>query len=226
VDNRARLREFVKRIIDSGVLETKTVERYRARLWAAAERLFNGGRDAAFMATFIRSIDQQLTQAWMEGAASVNVQQDEMTPDDFGILEAIINNETEFINGIADAIQSTKDEGITKEQFDKRFGSRVDTWANRYNETVNRARVQVASKKRFKWVLGKTEEHCDTCARLNGIIAFGYEWESAKVHPQMPPNEVLACGGWKCDCGLEPTDERRTPRALNRITNIVMAARL
>lgn len=201
-------------------LAIKTLEQYRARLWAACVRLFNGGRDAAFEASFIRSIDQQLTKAWDEGAESIGVEPDEYTDADITIRDAIINNETEFINGLMNDIQTAKDSGMAREDFDKQFGSRADLWANRWTETVNRARMQMGSKQRFTWRLGSTEEHCDTCSRLNGITAFGYEWDEARIQPQAPPNSALTCSGWRCDCSLEPTTRRRTGRALDRLIEI------
>jgi len=212
----------------------KTYDQYRRRLWDAAVRLFNGGRDASFQSTFVRTIDVELTKAWEEGAKDAGVDRDEMTSDDFARLEQIINNETEFIKGIASAIQSAKDEGKTLEQFTSQFGARVDLWANRYNETVSRARTHFGSKLKFIWRLGRTEKHCPFCNALNGIVAYGYEWDEAQAFPQNPPNPALTgekngekgCEGWACDCSRDITTARRTPRAFDKITNIVTANHL
>jgi len=89
-----------------GRLPYKSYDQYRARLWGAMLRLYNGGRDASFLATFARSIDQQLTQAWNNGADEVGVAPDEMTLADIEILNAIIANENDFIARIAGEIQS------------------------------------------------------------------------------------------------------------------------
>ena len=226
--NRERLRSIVKMIVvrAEDILARKTYAQYRARLWNAISRLYDGGRDAALVSTFVRAIDSQLTEAWNKGAADVGVQPDEMTQDDFVILEAIINNETEFIQRLAESVVNAREMEMTREDFDKQYQARVDLWANRYNETVNRARMQFGSKERFEWTLGATEEHCTSCAALNGIVAFGREWESARMHPQMPPNDLLECGGWRCDCQLKPTKKRRTSRALDRITEIALVGRV
>lgn len=222
IDARANLIAVISRVVPAleEYAAEKTLAAYRARLWSAMLRLFAGGRDAAFEATFIRAIDQQLTEAWNKGGREVGVDPDEMTKDDIAILEAIINNETEFINRLAGDIDAARTAGMTREQFDRQFGARVDLWANRYTETINRARVQMGSKARLEWVVGGTEEHCETCPKLNGIVAFGYEWEEARLHPQMPPNDGLGCGGWHCDCRLLPTKKRRTARALDRLISI------
>lgn len=202
--------------------DMKSYEAYRSKLGAAMQRLYHGGRDANFIGTWVRNIDKYLGEAWNKGALEVGVEPSEMTNDDRAILNSIINNESDFIMRIAGEISQAHDDGMEQAQFDKQYGARLDLWANRYNETVNRARMQFGAKVRLKWELGPTEEHCSTCPKLNGIIAFGHEWESARVHPQMPPNEQLECGGWRCLCKLTPTTERRTARALDKIMTIVL----
>ena len=78
-------------------------------------------------------------------------------------------------------------------------------------------------KQRMKWELGETEEHCETCAALNGIVAFAREWETLGVHPQDAPNNKLECGGWQCGCTLTPTSQRRTSDAYGRIEEALLA---
>lgn len=211
-------------------IERKTYEQYRSRLWRAALRLFNGGADGNFMASFARSVDQQLTEAWNKGAAEVGVMPDEMTNDDVNILRSIIVNELHFIERIAIEIQADAAMGLTREQFESRYGSRISLWANRYTETLNRARMVFGQKQRFEWVEGGTLDKCPFCLALNGIVAFGYEWEQARAHPQMPPNRALTgemngrkgCKGWGCECEFKKTTKRRTARAFDRITEIVL----
>lgn len=221
-DTRANLRAVLALAVKA--MAIKTYDRYRSRLWGAMQRLWNGGRDANFLGSFARSIDQQLTEAWNKGADSVGVAPDEMSQEDTNILDGIIRNENDFIQKLADDIQTLKDGGGTDEQFQSQFGSRVDLWANRYIETENRARMQFGERQRFEWKLGQTEEHCQTCNDLNGIVAFGYEWEEARLHPQMPPNDLLICQGWRCSCVIAPTTKRRTSHALDRLLTIVTSS--
>lgn len=216
-------------------LETvKTINQFRARLWTAALRLYNGGRDAAFQASFVRQIDDQLTEAWTVGAQDVGVERDEMEAEDFNVLELLINNETPFIERLINDIIATREGGMMPDKFNSQFGARVDLWANRYTEVRNRARVHFGQKSRLVWRLGATEEHCPFCSAYEGIIAFGYEWERAQVHPQTPPNPALTgevggekgCQGWRCDCRLEPTTRKRTARAFQRILDAATGTHL
>jgi hypothetical protein len=68
----------------------------------------------------------------------------------------------------------------------------------------------INKKQRLRWKLGKTEDHCLTCSYLDGLVAYAAEWDESGYHPQGAPNEQLQCGGWQCDCSLEPTDSPRT----------------
>lgn len=208
------------------VMEKKTAEQFLSRLWGACVRLFNSGNEGNFIASFVRAIDVQLTDAWNKGAESVGITQEDMTAEDFQVLSSIIDNESSFIEGLATDILQAKQEGITRQEFETQFSSRVDIWANRYNETENRAKMHFGGKTRLEWVLGATEKHCTTCAALNGIVAFAQEWEESQVQPQAPPNHALECGGWKCDCSLVPTDKRRSANALSRIMDIATAGNL
>lgn len=225
-----QLRETVVKTLTLALRQAaalKSYEQYRARLWGAMVRLYEGGRDGNFMASFARSIDEQLTRAWNAGADDVGVSPDEMTAEDMVILGAIIDNENNFIDGVMGEIDAARaDPEYTREQFDKQWGARCDLWANRWSETVNRARMHFGSKTRLEWRLGATEQHCDTCSRLNGIVAFGYEWDEARIQPQAPPNAMLTCSGWRCDCSLEPTTRRRTGRALDRLLEIGLSGKL
>ena len=227
-NSRAKLRALILRVAPAleRYIERKTYDQFRARLWAAVVRLFEGGHDSSFMATFARSIDVQLTEAWNLGAAEVGVQPDEMNNDDVNILRSIIANEMQFIQGIAGEIQSDVDNGLTREQLESYYGNRVSLWATRYLETQNRARMVFGSKQKFIWVRGPTSDGCDTCIALNGIVAFGWEWEEARFIPQNPPNRLLKCSGWGCLCEIKPTTKRRTARALDRLLTIATADNL
>ena len=57
------------------------------------------------------------------------------------------------------------------------------------------------------WRLGRTEQHCSTCFALNGTVASATDWVISGIRPQAAPNARLECGGWRCDCSLDVTDE-------------------
>ena len=164
-------------------------------------------------------ITNQLTEAWNTGADELMVLAEDMTPDDLVYLQEIVDNEISYLSGLADDVQQAQSDREGWEQF----STRLDIWGNRYNDVVNRARQYFGQQERMVWNLGSTEVHCDSCAALNGIVAFGWEWEQSGVHPQQPPNGAISCGGWQCDCSITPTSNRRTAGALGRIMDIAVS---
>lgn len=211
------LREYVK----AG--EFKTPDTYMRQMRRTVSGLFGGQiNEFQFVDEFVSMIDNQLHMAWKVGAYDVGVMEEDFVYDDMIHIDTIINNEYQFVLRFAQDIVETRDAGG---KIDALL-ARVDLWANRYNEVVAEAHVWFGKKTRLQWVMGGTEEHCETCQKLHGIIAFAEEWNASGVRPQHPPNPNLECQGWRCDCYLDPTDQRRTPRALERILNIVMSRNL
>ena len=165
-------------------------------------------------------IEQQLRRAWNEGMRNNEFDpQTDMTDELEQIFQELVTDQFNYIEGYADAIV----QGAKNESGVDQFRARATLWANRYNEMVDISQRTTANNgDKYEWVLGATEQHCDTCYRLNGIVAFASEWESLGVHPQGAPNDLLECGGWRCDCSLNLTDKRRSPKAFDVIVGIVM----
>jgi hypothetical protein len=148
--------------------------------------------------------------------------QEDMTEEWEAELQAIIDEEFNFVEQFINDIvsRSRNDEGLDA------LLTRVPLWANRYNDVVNQSKIITASKgQKLEWVYGDTE-HCATCAALNGIVAYATEWEESGFHPQGPPNDLLSCGGWRCQCELRPTDRRRSANALTRLLDLAVGQNL
>jgi hypothetical protein len=182
--------------------------------------------DSEFEQSFIDAIENQLTRAWNEGADEVGVSIEDMTEEDLGILQGLIDEEVGYLTGLGVDIIDIKEstEGMSEnealDEFRSQFRDRIDIWASKYDEMVNRAKIHFGGKTRLVWTLGATEEHCNTCSALNGIVAYAYEWERSGITPGESGSAVLECRGFHCDCRLEETDERRSPNAFNRLLDI------
>jgi hypothetical protein len=200
----------------------KSIGTYDRQLWKYCLDLYRTGDGGEFLDRFIVAIKNQMTRAWNEGAREVGVEPEEMTDIDLNELKAIIDSEYDHVIDLGDAIQRAR--SGTLDEFRQQFRPRVDLWVARYNDAANRAKVYFGGRQRLVWTLGATEEHCETCAALNGIVAFASEWEQSGIRPQSPPNAILSCGGWQCGCSLMPTDKRRSPDALGRLMDIATAA--
>jgi hypothetical protein len=85
---------------------------------------------------------------------------------------------------------------------------------------VNRAKLESADlKDKYEWVFGDAD-HCETCSRLNGLVATAKEWTISGIKPQSPPNENLDCKGFNCQCKLVPTTKRRSTKVLDTLLTI------
>lgn len=188
----------------------KTEAYYNQALNRAVLEFYRGDIDASeFIDEMIRLIEGQFTRAWNEGSRAVGVDPKDHTPDDDAVLQEHIDKEMEYILDYAEAIEKAKINGDPVGPLQ----ARVSLWANRYNEIVNEAKIHFGAERvRLKWELGATEQHCATCYALDGIVANAEDWDASGFHPQGAPNEMLECGGWRCDCRLEPTKEPLTEK--------------
>lgn len=188
--------------------EIKTEGYYNRVLNHNVLLLYNGEMsESEFVDDLARLIEQQFTRAWREGARDVGFDPDQMTEAQQGALEERILQEYDFVdNYAAEIVQAAKDGEDVKP-----FQDRTDLWSNRYNEVREEAKIEFSkgTGQMFEWIFGDTE-HCSTCAALNGIVATADDWEASGYHPQGAPNEMLECGGWQCQCSLEPTDKPKT----------------
>lgn len=206
-------------INDALNLGVKTYDFYLRTITRLVRNLYNGyTTEAEFTSVLENLITGQFTRAWYEGMAQNDWKPADMTDEWQVELDSLIQYEYQFIADFAKAITDAK----KNEQPLDGLLSRAELWANRYNEIVSHAVLFTADKKeRLVWKLGATEQHCDTCSRLDGIVAYAEEWQQLGIQPQSAPNDKLECGGWKCDCSLTPTDKRRSPKAFDTILNIV-----
>jgi hypothetical protein len=193
--------------LEAWLVAFKSYDQYRARLWGAAVRLFNGGRDANFIATFARTVDVQLTQAFNKGADEMGFSPEDMGVEDTSLLSAIIDAENNFIDGMVNDIMTARDDGMDRQQFDTQFGARVNMWSTRYTDVINQARVHFGGIQKLVWVRGPTSDGCENCIRLNGTVATARAWAASGWKPQ---GEMLACNGFHCLCELRPTDKPLT----------------
>lgn len=192
---------------------------YDDKLYAYASQLYSGKMDdSAFLDKMIYAIGEQLGRAWNEGmvANGLDPSQDK-TPEMETRIQQLIDSEYNHVTDLIDFINQQKAADAGTNGID----SRIDTWVSRYADVVNIATLETAGDKdKLEWVLGATELHCEVCAALNGIVATSAEWAQSGFHPQQPPNGLLTCGGWRCDCSLNPTDKRKTRGALDRLMTI------
>ena len=186
----------------------KTEAYYRRALNRDVLDFYRGDIDSGeFIDDMVMLISEQLTRAWNEGMRANDLDpKKDMTDEWQGILDQLIKDEEDHVLDYAQAIEDARKAGTPIDPLK----ARVELWVNRYPEVVSLSKITTKPEDRFMWKLGATEQHCETCARLNGTVATGAQWAESGYHPQDPPNDKLSCGGWKCDCRFEYTEEPLT----------------
>ncbi len=188
-------------------IAVKTLEQYTRQMRQYARDYYTGKiDDGAWLDKSLAAVTGQMERAWREGMRSNGLGAEDMDDEMQSQLDAIIQSEQDHLTNLADLInqQRASDAGMDA------INARVETWAARYTDVVNRAKLESSKNNwRFEWIYGDTE-HCDTCAKLNGTVMKAWEWMESAFHPQRPPNEMLDCGGWRCKCKLERTKKKRT----------------
>ena len=194
---------------------------YDRKINELTKDLYRGSiTQTAFEDALLAVMDQQLDKAWREGMKENGLDPaKDMTPEWEQELERLKLSEVDHIEGFADAIVDAAQADATAETPGASLPglqARGGLWAERYTEVVNAAIIATAqSDDRLVWRLGATEEHCETCAELNGYVQTADWWDKSGIMPQAPENPVLACGGWLCDCRMEPTKEPISERTLS-----------
>ena len=200
----------------------KTYDYYLATIQNLVRNLYDGYIGGEFRDILSNLVLGQLSQAFEQAARDNGVL--ELNQDMFNRLMDMVTSERLHIE---DFYRAVVDARVDKTGIEPLL-VRADLWARRWQDAYNEATRMIEAERGGKlvWRLGATEQHCTTCAALNNLVAFASEWEQARLRPQSPPNGALECGGWRCDCVLEPTDRRRSPDVLARLFDIAAAGGL
>lgn len=193
----------------------KTVAFYERKIEQLTRDLYNGRiEQREFEDALVSLMDQQLSKAWNEGMRENGLDPNKDFDDNQArILDDIKVKETEHIEdlsaAIVEAAQKDSEAGTPGGSLQGLY-ARDALWVNRYEDVVNTAIVVTSQPDDLlEWVYGDTD-HCVTCETLNGQVATVAEWDESGYYPQSPPNDMLECGGWRCQCRLTPTKKPRT----------------
>jgi hypothetical protein len=190
----------------------KTTEAMFRMVWRAVRELYNNelGYDA-FIDRMSDILPQQLRRAWNAGMRVNGL--DPMTdnrPEWEAVFQEFVVNQFTFVDGFArDIVTARQAQAGTAA-----LRSRVEMWANRYNECKDLATATTAEdNQRLEWIFGDTD-HCTTCQALNGIVATAREWRQAAGRGIFPKSKALECHGYRCQCRLQKTAKPLTAGGL------------
>lgn len=185
---------------------------YRTALYTLITDAFDGrldreqfgvaGRDeisTAFANAFLNGLD--------EGGVALS-SPDEMDDDEVATLKLEVKAERGFWTAFANELYKEVIPLKGSPAFETaRTGilSRVEIWVRKGLNRVRGLGVLAAkANQMLLWRLGETEEHCESCIAANGQIHRARDWARYVT----PNSDELICGGWHCDCRLEPTTSR------------------
>jgi hypothetical protein len=189
---------FEKKQVDS-----RQVATYGRGVRANIYGLWTGTLDTFdFIDSMSTTIGRNLRFAWYAGAAQCGISQEELTPNERQALDDMVNSEIFHLVSFADSIiENSRNNGGKLTPHNQR----AVLWVNRYNDAYNQAMLMACGDQKLEWQLGATERHCSTCAMLNGTVLRASVWEQTGYRPQNPPNPMLECEGWRCDCHFNVT---------------------
>ena len=171
-----------------------------------------------FIDAMANLISGQLTQAFQQAFEDEGYT-DFVLPDYLNAaLESMILSQYDYVDGFFRDIINARIDGTSISPLLARARLWANQWQAAYNEAIRLMTLEGGGN--LMWVYGEAE-HCETCNSLNGIVASAKEWDELGVQPQNAPNNMIACGGWNCQCSLTPTDKRRSPKAYDTIMNAV-----
>ncbi len=198
------------KVVELGIAQ-KSIADYGRQLRGAVRGLWNGSIDvSSFIVNVSTALERAFEKAWTEGARTQGIEPGERTPAEQAKLDEMIFEQSGFIPGFADYVQAH----LKADDFKLATAqARTPMWTNRYAEVVNTAKVMADGDKKLKWVLGPTE-HCSSCLKLSGKVKRGSFWISSGIQPQ---SRSLECGGFNCQCSLQPTTDRASAGRLPSI---------
>ncbi len=187
-------------------LEEQSPQRtdFRRSLRAGARGIWTGQLTAnAVRNLMLLAIHRGYTNAWHEGMRRVGLKPEDMTMVEMMALNtAILSAGRHVTRFVAWAEMRTRADGVLL----RTLWPRVETWINGYDAIVNRAAVMAGKDGPLEWRLG-VAEHCTSCLKLDGKVKRASWWTENNVLPRVPGAPWLACKGWRCQCGLFPTDK-------------------
>lgn len=151
---------------------------------------------------FMRLIDGKWIdiseQAWADGGRDLEDLSNARLTEQ---LSAMRDHAREMFNTLAER----RDKALEAGESTAGLGdNNAELWANNLTGQYNDWKIASAegTKQLFQWVLGATEDHCDTCSMLANGQAHTADWFMRRGYIPGQGGANLECGGWRCDCQL------------------------
>lgn len=170
---------------------------------AMTEYLSTDKPSTSFKARFNRAMIEAFSAAFYRGYEETAGGLDDVDPDADAWLTSRQNSELGFIAELFVSLKAARGE-FWRGELDSNdlrllVQQRVNGYAASLDAVYNAGRMWGARNKMLIWHLGRTKEHCKTCARLNGA-RHRARWFVARNLIPRRPGASMDCGGYQCGC--------------------------
>lgn len=162
--------------------------------------------DKSILADLRRVVREGVTDAYTEGLREGGADPNDLADEDAQAIADLVNTQAQHTTDLAKAIRQAKSDKALQRDL---LNVRLPLWVASIESAGNLGRASAQVNIMGTWKLGKTEEHCETCAKLNGKRHRLRWYIDNGLIPRQPGNENLQCGGWKCDCQVVDDKGRR-----------------
>lgn len=190
---------------DRSETAAKTTASFRTQMDAAVRGLWSGNLSMVnAMSAAESAIRRHLTQAAVEGSLECGINQEEWTPEEWAVVNLFIVDQFHYLPGfLSDVITGSKANGGELQPF----LIRNELWVNQYGAIKTQMKSLACGNQKMIWTYGATEDHCDACSYYVGKVYRNSIWNKyLEPLALLPHGSGLACGGYRCDCELQPTD--------------------
>jgi hypothetical protein len=160
----------------------------------------SGGRVTRFRNDAGRAIVEAVSDAVYRAFDDAGA--DELDGEDERWLTQQQAGQLEHLPGVFEWVKEQREaETVTEAAIDER----VERWGQTLDSIYSEALLRGQKKKALIWHLGETEEHCSTCAKLDGQ-SHRAQWYLDRNYIPGKPGAEMDCGGWRCGCFLTDRD--------------------
>ena len=176
---------------------------YRSEFIAAVNQVFRGNITPVALRDRLGTlIEDYAERIFIEGAveAGSKITHDDLEKDELAAIDEWKNGQLAHVESFAAAA----DAAATPVEREAIL-SRVDLWVNALRNLGAQGRASVLANRPGTWHLGQTEEHCATCANLDGK-RHRLKWYTDRNYFPRTPGAAMDCGGYRCDCQVTADD--------------------
>lgn len=147
------------------------------------------------------TVGRYMREAAFQAARSVGVNPSELTDEELAVINNMIDVHFDSVISLVEQVSDGSQANGGKLSTHTR---RLLNWYPRWSELHDRMLAMVGQNLKYRWTLDPAKENCRDCLRLNGRVARASRWDEMGIYPK---SRSLQCGGYKCGCSYEKTDE-------------------